>query len=192
MKLSYEPNLAGIDSAFIGIHGFLPMAVEFGSDSFDMKNRLHGGANSQGAKPRAPIKIGKNGIRYTIIPMRHGTQGSAKDRRMHVPPPAFQKLMHKKRIGHIIRGTTGPHTTSKATVYRSAVPRYEGMTKMETKGRSTGWHTFRTMSETSQRQSWIHLGFKAYMLHERVIDHIDNTLVPELIGPLFDLIGNIK
>lgn len=192
IELSFAPDMLGLDAAFIGIHGFLPMAVEFGSDSYDMKSRLHGGPRTQRNifdRPRAKVRTAKNGMRYAIIPMRHATQGSAGDRRMHVPPPPIQKMMSK---GSPVRGVRGYHTVSRATGYRSAVPRYEGMVKTPGyqaahKRQTAGWYTFRTMTE-NQSQAWIHSGFKARMLHERVLEYVERTLVPEIMEPLFKLL----
>ncbi len=197
MQLAFVPGLMGIDTAHISIYGDFPVAIELGSDSYDMKSRLHGSSGRQQGsifdRPRKPVKISKKtGLRYAVIPMRHGVEkGSAGERRMHIPPAPIRRLMKGKPVGTVLRNISSRYdTVGRVKGYRSAVPRYEGLTKSGETGthRFGGWYTFRTMTE-SQQSAWFHPGFKARMLHERVLMHIENTLTPEIFGPLLSILG---
>lgn len=181
LEVQYAPNAHGIETAEIGISGFLPMATEFGTPSFDMKKRLSGsGTSKQLDLFKGRVRISKDGKRYMIVPMRHATQGSAGNRRMHVPPPPIVKDMRYKRSGHVMKGVSDRYKTlNKKTGHKSQVPRYEKLTKAD-----GGWFTFRTMSENSDPLSWVHKGFQPRLLHERVMLYVENTLAATILDPL--------
>ena len=182
LEVKFAPDAHGIEAAEIGISGFLPMAVEFGTPSFDMKQRLSGSGHTTAQVDlfRGRIRVSKDGKRYAIIPMRHATQGSAGNRRMHVPPPPIVKEMKYKRVGFVMRGVDDKYkTANQHTGYMSKVPRYEKLTK-----KAGGWFTFRTMSENSDPLSWIHKGFQPRLLHERVMLYVENTLSSMMLDPL--------
>lgn len=189
LKMLPSPGAGGLDRIDIGISGFIPMAVEFGTPKFDMKRRLYGSAGTGHRHVQFDlfrrIRVSKKtGKLYAIVPFRHGTEGSAGSRRMHVPPMPIVKQMVGAKRGTVLKGIADRYKTrGTATGYVSQVPRYEKLTKMK-----SGWHTFRTMSEDSDPNSWIHPGFTAHMIHERVIAHIESTLAPQIIDPLIALL----
>ena len=188
LKMIPAPGEGGLDRVDIGISGFLPMAVEFGTPKFDMKRRLYGSSGTGHRHVQFDlfrrVRTNKKGKLYAIVPFRHATEGSAGDRRMHVPPAPIVKQMVGRRRGTVLKGIADKYKTrSRATGYVSQVPRYEKLTKLR-----SGWHTFRTMHEDSDPNSWIHPGFRAHMIHERVINHIEATLAPQVLDPIVELL----
>lgn len=169
----------------ISLVGDFPNSIEFGMPSFDMK------AARPGWLGGGKAKIGKDGKRYVVIPMRHsqssdsrvGYTGQAAASDMQTQLKAAVKaygLGSMVKTGGMV--ATGPvgRIPKNAPVH----PYLQGLTRVQ--GATTGpsgkqrgsaqLMTWRIISENSPASAWIHPGIEARNLLAEVERWVDTQL----------------
>lgn len=167
LKLNERGKIA---VAKIELVGWLPNAVERGITSFDMKKGL--------LTKRRTLKDGTS-QRYNIIPFRHGT---TKVTGSNFPPinprrdtSPVESLKHLKRANLIPSRTKVSafpipvrHPKSRAQVAVKNI--YKGIKKYGGGGRGMtgGIFTFRTVTDKSPANSWVHPGITGRKFSKQV------------------------
>jgi hypothetical protein len=186
---SYTVKKEGPDGviAEITLVGVMPNNLEFGMGSFDMKEVRPGWLGGGKAK------IGKDGKRYAIIPMRHSTGQSTrfdytgKAKAVSGPDLKTQLRATVKQYGldKALTSAMGEVATRRVPLNAPVHPYLQGLQKTEmavpsgaAKGfsRSSTLTTFRVISENSAPSAWIHPGIKPANLLQEVETWVDKEL----------------
>jgi len=176
LHIEFRMDNQGILLPIITLGGFLAKAIEAGMPPHDMKSRLISGAGK--------VKIGKDGSTYLTIPL-HAGGNSKTEGALDPVARSYTRLMS---------GGTYSIRYGKSMMRKTNLAK---MVKIAANSQSSKWgkatpHVtgekvqFRRMSSTQHRDKWKHPGLRPRMFHLRVLDYIDNVLMPELIGPIFD------
>lgn len=149
----------------------LPLAIEEGSDSFDMKESFERSSKK---------KMKRDGGWFLTVPFRHATPGAVatagafasvlpkdvyqiaknnagKPVQKSQLPTQHQALGVRQELLNKL-GVKIPAYTHKAAKYEGVVRKDISSTSNEVRG---GYFTFRRVSDKSDPTSWIHKGFKA-------------------------------
>lgn len=174
-------------SVIVGLHGFIPNAVEQGLEPFDEK---------VGFGRSSKVKYTKDGHWYLTIPFRFNTPGTLGESTVfsnQLPEEIHQIVKFKNKAGdtsglkksEIPQQFQIPKTRPKIELesktfeeytHKSSI--YEGMVKSNMQFHSQ-YNTFRRVSEvTSDPNSWIHTGIDARNLSDKALDsmNIDTTV----------------
>lgn len=149
--------------------------LENGKGPWDMKPMLLNG-------PKA--RISKKGIRYNIIPFRHGTSANYSPNSNAAPMPRgiYQQARelkasvmagNKMTWGGKLPATSKPGQNP-TTGYQHKNDIHEGMVRIEkTYGKTTQskYMTFRIVSEKSDPKSWWHPGYEAHHIAKGVSEY---------------------
>ncbi len=151
-------------TADIYMEGTLPKMLENGFPSFDMKL---GFSNSQ------YVKYSKKGTWYLVIPFRHMTPSrtGAAPKWNTMPKDIYHKVLKNSPLF----GTEKDYPAGVSwTGYQHKNGIYEGMTRTPRVGGGSTYSTFRTVSQNSAFDSWIHPGYSGV--------HAVNQLVNQVSG----------
>ena len=140
--------------------------LEDGKGPWDMKPMLLNG-------PKA--RVSKKGIRYNIIPFRHGTSANYSPNSTAPPMPKgiYQQARELKasvRQGNAMKWggrlpATGKPGQNPTTGYQHKHDIHEGMVRIEKtyqKTTQSKYLTFRVVSDKSDSRSWWHPGYEAH------------------------------
>jgi len=188
-RQEYIANINVVDEGFakgaVILTGWLPNAIEQGKDGWDMKDQFLNGPNA---------KTGKDGSKYNTIPFTFGTPGALEENFTGgVLPQEIYDIARKQPLNQGIRKDQLPQQFQEPQKKSIKLPEaksfkeyqhkhsiYEGVSKRKDKG--TGQNTygsFRRVSENSDPDSWIHPGFEAAHISDRVLADFD---VPQEVG----------
>lgn len=203
-RREYLQSLKKIDKGkaanAIVLMGKLPNMIEQGASSFDMK---------EGFSKSSKVKYNKNGSWFLHIPFRWATPGALGEnaafsnilpqeiydsiqenvqptktgadgkkisggglKSIHIPAP-FSEVKKREKIG------SGEGEMAEYT-HKSSL--FEGITKVQKTYESATqnqYFSFRTVSENSDSNSWIHRGIKAYNFFEKALrnqNDLDNQV----------------
>lgn len=158
------------------VQGIQPVRLESRQASIDLVSGDTGRASLvkmlEIGAPSYDLKIGLlRGKDTNTVPFRHGTPGTSR----MIPMPkdiygAMKKAAFNQRIEQTKKGPAAieahPPTTSR-TGYQRGASIYSGMQKLGKQG-SARYQTFRSVSKKSPTESWMHPGFEAKNLAEKV------------------------
>ena len=172
--------------AVIRLVGVLPNMVEQGWGPHDLRTTV-----LRSAKARTS----KAGHKYLSVPFRHGTPGST-GRNVGAPMPRAIHQVAKHLKAYKTQGTSreqrlglnNPHlklpkgakkilkdkkeTWHSTSIYAGMIRKAEmKKTKKGLVSKTTGYHTFRTISEVS-KNGWMHRGIDARKLADKVLGHL--------------------
>lgn len=172
--------------------------LENGKAPWDMKPMLLNG-------PKA--RAGKNGVKYNIIPFRHGTPSANSNSHYQRMPKEIYKEVKGLKVGQTISSKnlalrshvlnmnlkTG-QALSEPIRYTHKASIHEGMVKVkDNSGKSKGhmYMTFRRVSENSDPQSWWNPGYRPHNITGAVVDYckprIEESLKKAAIMDLVDI-----
>lgn len=145
--------------AVITLTNFLPNAIESGVGEYDLKEGMLKNA-----------EVSKDGSRYRSIRFE---KGSPTQRVVSPLPQDIYSKAKELKPGQRLKGVSGKSTNSKGYEHKSSI--YEGLGRKEMSGSSRAvFENFRTVSDKSSANSWVHPGFKGLRLSEKVKDFIDS------------------
>jgi hypothetical protein len=173
--------------------------LENGKGPWDMKPMLLNG-------PKA--RISKKGVRYNIIPFRHGTNTSNMPNSNAPPMPKGIYQQARELKASVMSGNkmkwvgklpaTGKPGHNPTTGYEHKHDIYEGMVRIEKpygKTTQSKYMTFRIVSEKSDPKSWWHPGYQAHHIAKGVSDYcrpaINEMLQAAAERDLADIITSI-
>ena len=176
--------VAGEPEYKISLVGRMPNNYEFGMPSFDMKTARPGWLG--GGK----VKTNKDGKRYISIPFRHST--SASPRFQYTGKAARANLKSELKtvvksygLDRMIKSATGQVAegpvarvpkSSTAHSYLKGLTRIQKPSSSDPTRGSSMLMTFRTMSESSPEDSWIHPGLDGANLLPEVERWVDKEI----------------
>lgn len=149
--------------------------LEDGKPKWDMKPMLLNG-------PKA--RVSKKGVKYNIIPFRHGTSANYAPNSNFptMPKDIYQQARELKasvKQGNAMKWggklpATGKPGQNPTTGYQHKHDIYEGMVRIEktyAKATQSKYLTFRTVSSNSDPASWWHPGYEAHHIAKGVSDY---------------------
>jgi len=170
------------------------MFLELGTQPFDQKKMLWTGKK---------VKISKDGHRYITIPFEHSRKsldaagvGSAAaalapSRNLPTKGPtrktAWGGRLQAGNIGRKHKQWTGVTSEGKpvAVDYKWKTSPFQNLVRFEDKqGKTSGFKTFRTISEKSDSDSWMHPGIQASHIAETAVNNVRPLFVRQ-IGEAF-------
>lgn len=172
--------------------------IENGKAPWDMKPMLLNG-------PKA--RVSKSGVKYNIIPFRHGIPSANSNSHYQRMPKEIYKEVKGLKVGqkissknlalrsHVLNMNlqTG-QALSEPVRYTHKASIHEGMTKVkDNSGKSKGnmYLTFRRVSENSDPQSWWHPGYRPHNITGAVVDYckprIEESLKKAAMMDLVDI-----
>ena len=186
---SFTTKIIGTQTIFeIMLVGDMPNNFEFGMPSYDMKAVRPGWLGGGKAKTSA------DGTKYITIPFRHSLTSAAnleytgKAKRENLREE-LAKTVQKFGLNQMIRASTGKVMTGpvRRVPNRPDVhPYLRGLTRIQQtaegltpSGKTRGQSylmTWRTMSEKSAPDAWIHPGIKGVNIMPEIENWIDNEL----------------
>lgn len=164
--------------ASIDLVGVLPNLVEQGQEPYDMRKTLL----VPGAKG---VKTGADGKRYRSVPFRHQTPGTAGlGGGAPMGDPYKGVVENSAAMGREIykaakalppgKGLPEGYAPKLKAVHATDI--YAGMLKVQSKGKSQVYYrTFRTISENSPPEVWLHPGIEAHNFVNPVADYVDKV-----------------
>lgn len=181
--------VGGLTTYTITLVGEMPNNFEFGMPSFDMKAVRPGWLGGTRAK------TAKDGHKYITIPFRHSLTSGAimtytgQARREHVAQ-ALADAVRKYGLRDMVRDTGGrvvpgpvarvPNAATDVHRFLTGLTRVQqptaGVTPTGLQRGSAQFMTWRTMSENSRPEAWIHPGLTAVNLLPEVEAWVDHEL----------------
>jgi hypothetical protein len=194
LRTSLEAYRAGSDVHVAGgnklawdfeLTGFLPLAVEFGMGKYDMKPTFLSG-------PKA--KQGKNGP-YLVVPFTFYARKPAVARRAQYDKNAIEgaRLLskvssartsqQKSSAASRLRGWTKRVSANKGISREGYMHKHAKAARAQKAGGRV--MTFRTVSQKSPPNSWVHSGFRRRMLLDYVFKRYLPGQMTKVFEPLF-------
>lgn len=152
----------------ISLVGDFPCMIEEGFAPYDMKD---------GFSRSSYRKKGRSGQWYMRVPFRHYTSGHT-----NVMPKKVLNLARKLQNGEIIDSSIlrdlGVEPGISWTGYAHRATKYDGLRRVVKdygKTKRSTYQTFRTVSENSPGNSWIHPGYKGLKALDKVEEEAENA-----------------
>jgi len=173
----------------------LGLMIEEGASPFDIK---------KGMENSSKKTVKKDGGWDITVPFRHSTPeaiGEAAIFSSKLPERVYS--VAKENKGAAVQKEQLPSENQKLEIrpeiktdegiipsYEHKSPIYQGLVKTTKKNHET-YHTFRRISNNSDKNSWIHKGFTPHKFMEKALQEIENE-IPEIIGTVKEEFFELK
>lgn len=152
-------------SATLSLSGKIPVSLEKGYPSYDMKPAF---AHSTSAKKS------KDGGWYATIPFRHTTPNATNVEGKNMPRPVYRKAVQLPQWGRLDAKNSPTSTSSTGYQHKNNI--YHGMQKSPM-GQRSQYNTFRTVSSKSPSDAFIHPGFEGVNLAPKVAEKVPDIFM---------------
>ncbi|AYP68583.1 hypothetical protein EalM132_00071 [Exiguobacterium phage vB_EalM-132] len=175
LKSTANTYISGINVGFskkggqyiseLSLDGKLPVSLEKGYPSYDMKPHFATSTN---------VKRSKDGGWYATLPFRHTTPNATNVAGKNMPRPVYRQAVKLPQWGRLDASSAKPQTSSTGYQHKSSI--HHGMQRSPD-GQRSQYNTFRTVSSNSDPQAFIHPGFEGVNLMPKVAEKVPDIFM---------------